>query len=1044
MKSKPHRSRKATRKHGTQSLIRWAILISVGIVSAAAVLALVRWMPPEDQGRVDREAGRGEQAIAGESRLTRAAKALKAGRFREAERIARDIEGQGPPADRAKLIAAEAAVRDGRPADAMLRYQELIRRDSPVSLDAAFYLAEVYRATARLEEAAKLYRRVVREKPGHIDAHARLAFLYSVTGQRWKATWHNWQMVAHRQWTFDGLVRLGDPERPIERPKFIDQCLSQQPEDPWVQMAVAQLAIPVGDFDRARTVLQRVTASRPDLIAAQAMLGELLIGRHPEAFSRWKHQLPNSANRHPDVWLVRGLQARHNGELRRAAGCFTRALQIRPEHRRATYQLGQVLTSLNDPVAGRFVSRAAMLAELTQVIDAAVASRGTDEEAMRRVTELCEATGRLMEAYAWAATSAPLFAAAKWPRRLLDRVEGKLTSNVQRTVPSADPVAQANFDEYLAATQPIGRPAESGSEPHRETEKLADASIRFAVADAGIDFIYENGADTETPGARMFESTGGGVAVLDYDADGWPDLYFTQGGVWKSGETRATPDGQYVDSLCRNLGGQQFQSISGEAGIANLGFAQGATVGDFNSDGWPDLYVANVGENRLYRNNGDGTFTDASDSIDSLPSLWTTSCVMMDLTRNGLPDLYDVNYLKEDDVFTLICDGNACSPSVFPPAPDEVYLNRGDGTFERLADATPRKEAKGLGVLAGYFGDHSFPQLFIANDQVPNFFLQLVQEARHESAPKGQACDPFNEPPRHGVRLVDRAQIHGLAYNADGLATACMGVAADDIDGNGKADLLVTNFRNEPNSLYLQHDGSRFVDATRAAGLHAASYPFVGWGAQFLDADLDGHPDLVVTNGHVDDYPGEPYHMPPQFFHNQGGVRFVPLEARQLGSYFGQKYLGRGLARLDWNRDGRVDFAVSNMGDHASLVTNRTRGAGAYLNVELVGTASARDAIGSEVMVTTDGQSWKKQLMAGDGYHASNQRVLQFGLGEATEVREIVVDWPSGQRTTISDVPVRKQLLIVEGASEVIPRRGRPQTATTSLGEPAPPIGSRE
>jgi hypothetical protein len=412
--------------------------------------------------------------------------------------------------------------------------------------------------------------------------------------------------------------------------------------------------------------------------------------------------------------------------------------------------------------------------------------------------------------------------------------------------------------------------------------------------------------------------------------------------------------------------------------------------------------VANIGRNRLYLNNGDGTFSDVTEGSGITGDDWTASCLVVDLNADGLPDLFDVNYLAGKNVYTAICSGRACSPAAFDGAPDRLHLNRGDGTFEFVANATPESDAKGLGVVAAHLHDRGRPSLFIANDQVPNFLLR-----------NSASNDAFN------LRLQNDGFPSGLAYNEDGLPMACMGIAADDVDGDGRIDFFVTNFKDESNTLYLQDANGLFIDATNAAGLRASSWPFVGWGTQFLDADRDGEVDLVVANGHVDDYrdEGGQYHMRPQFFRNTGDTRFVELSGPEIGSYFQRKYLGRGLARLDWNRDGRMDFVVSNIGAQASLVTNQSMGVGHFLNVRLHATATARDAIGSVVEVVTDKRRWSKQLVAGDGYMASNERVLQFGLGAADSLSELRVSWPSGQTTTIRNIPVDVTIELVEGSS---------------------------
>ena len=1004
---------------------------------AAAVLGVLWWLPATGPAASSHWPG-GRDGDSNDVLLLRSAtEAMRAGRMREAERLAMKVDPASPAMSRALMLAAEVASRTGRVDEAIARYETVSELGTSAATEALFYLGEQHRAAGRLERAAEYYQRFLGERPDDGEAHARLAFIYSVTGQRWQAMPHFLATVALQNWTLDSLALLGDLERPIEQPEFIASCLNSRPTDPFVQMGAAQLEAQRGDDGKAVDRLRKVIRRRPELVAAHALLGESVISQGDEAYLEWEQNLPPGAEEHADVWFVRGLRARGRSELGEAAGCFAESLRIRPEHRRSTYQLGQVLASLQDPAASAFVSRAERLVELSQQLDVTLKSRGRSEQALRACAEICESVGRLLEAYAWTVTAARLHGKVAWTEAMRERFRGRVSPGMPRTVPEADLVASHDLQRYVAAARDSIRSREGElasrrpprASPPQDPEELLHSRIRFAPAEAGIDFVYENGADPETPGARMFEQTGGGVAVLDYDLDGWPDLHFTQGGIWETGETQPTPDARYRDHVYRNLAGDRFREIAANAGVENLGFGQGVAAGDFNGDGFPDLYVANAGANRLWRNNGDGTFTDVSDAIETASDRWTTSCAMVDLDGDGLLDLFDVNYLEGEGVFTRLCGGKACSPSVFPGAPDDAYRNRGDGTFHKLNDATPRHDAKGLGLVAARFGDDSRVSLFVANDQVPNFFLRVQSAVEPSDEGTADAATPpsgsVHGPDGGPFRLVDEALLRGLAYNVDGLALACMGVAADDADGNGRLDLLATNFMDEPNSLYLQDAARMFVDATRAAGLQQPSFPYTGWGTQFLDADLDGRSDLVVTNGHIDDLrdEGKPYRMPPQFFRNLGRARFEPLSPEQLGSFFQGKYLGRGLARLDFNRDGRTEFAVSNIGQPAELVVNRTDNAGAYLNVELVGTASARDPIGARVEAVTDRGSWQKQLVAGDGFQASNQRVVQFGLGSAGEIRQVTVQWPSGKRTELEGLPINTQVLIVEGAERAFVRK---------------------
>ncbi len=647
-----------------------------------------------------------------------------------------------------------------------------------------------------------------------------------------------------------------------------------------------------------------------------------------------------------------------------------------------------------------FAERASQLFELTQMLDLVLRSRGQSETGMRRTAELMETTGRRWEAWAWALTAAEHHPESAWPGEMISRLQGRLHEHLARTTDAANLALKYDLSHFALDADRLAQ-----SDGKRSNERNAithDAAILFEEETAvGIDFVYHNGDDPATKGVRMFEQTGGGVAVLDYDLDGRPDLYFPQGGQWKTGSKQPSPSAELHDCLYRNIDGQSFQEVASQADVANLGFGQGATVGDFNNDGFPDIYVANIGENRLYRNNGDGTFSDVTASSGIGRQDWTCSVVMVDLNGDGLPDLFDVNYVTGPEVYELICAEKGCSPKVFQGTPDQMWLSRGDGSFEHVADVTPAADANGLGVVAVVLGEDRLPSLFVSNDQVPNFLLRP---------------EPSADPP--GIRLVDQSLLRGLAYNGDGLALACMGIAADDIDGNGLTDFLVTNFADEPNTLYVQDAPGLFVDATRPGGLYADSIAPVGWGAQFFDPDLDGNVDLVVANGHIADYrdQGGQYHMKPHFFRNSGRGQFTLAPGDSAGEYFDRKYLGRGLARLDWNGDGRMDFVVSNIGTRASLVTNRSQSVGNFLNVRLHGTTSARDAIGSTVEVVTDSGSWKKQLLAGDGVMASNERVLQFGVGEATSISRLHVKWPSGETTVLENLSANTTVDLVEGA----------------------------
>ncbi|MGH7137486.1 MAG: CRTAC1 family protein, partial [Pirellulales bacterium] len=399
---------------------------------------------------------------------------------------------------------------------------------------------------------------------------------------------------------------------------------------------------------------------------------------------------------------------------------------------------------------------------------------------------------------------------------------------------------------------------------------------------------------------------------------------------------------------------------------------------------------------------------------------WTTSCLMADLNGDGLADLYDVNYVTGEGVFERTCDSagqpRVCQPSRFSPQLDRCWLNLGDGRFaDRSAESgVDVAGGNGLGIVAADFQGTGRLSLFVANDQDANFYF-----INHGAAADGSP------------QFVESALLAGLAFDGQGKAQACMGVAAGDANGDGRLDLFVTNFYQEPNTLYLQHSAELFDDATAAAGLREPSYELLGFGTQFVDAELDGWPDLVVVNGHIDDFRqvGSPYWMRPQYFRNLGG-RFVEIEGPQLGPFFTEPGLGRGLARLDFNRDGREDFVVSRLDMPAALVANNTPDAGHFLALRLVGTSSARDAIGTRVTVSVADKSWTRQLAAGDGYMASNQRQVVFGLGRTDRIDRLIVDWPGGTHQEWRQLTVDRETIAVEGREELVEVPGRRHETT--------------
>ncbi len=395
---------------------------------------------------------------------------------------------------------------------------------------------------------------------------------------------------------------------------------------------------------------------------------------------------------------------------------------------------------------------------------------------------------------------------------------------------------------------------------------------------------------------------------------------------------------------------------------------------------------------------------------------WRVCAAIVDLNGDGLPEIYEVNHMAKQSVFAEICRHDShylpCQQGLkFVPEQDRLFSNHGDGTFADITEDSGivAPLGFGLGIVAADFSNRGQIDVFVANDGYANFYF--VNQTKQ---PGGR------------VELSERAVASGVAFDPNGAPQACMGVASADADGDGLIDLFVTNYFNEANAFYRQTGAEFFVDNTRSAALYMPSYTLLGFGTQFIDGELDGLRDLIITNGDVEDFTavGRPYRQRPQYFKNLGGAKFSEVATASLGPFFEGAYLGRGLSRLDWNRDGLEDCVISHLDSPTALLTNRTQNVGNFLAVQLRGVASARDAIGASVTVRCGEESWIQSLTAGDGFMASNERELVFGLGKHEQVDTLTIRWPSGRSDEFTNLAVGNEIMCVEGRSQyvILPR----------------------
>lgn len=948
--------------------------------------------------------------------------ALRVGDYERAESLAACVPAASSRFAEARLIAGEAATRRGSYKRALEYYSEILDGEGQDSATALYCSGDLLLQLGRPSEAERYYRRALSRRPEDVATREQLARLLGAFGRRWESMPHLLDVVRVNPASVEFLLLLGNPDAVLDVPPGIENYRRQAPEDPLPLICLARTALHHRQFDQAEQLARQALEFDSGQIEAWVILGSALLQGPASEFQKWEAQLPDAALEHPDWWIVRGTWARQQGDSRVAVRCFWEAVRRAPESRSANYNLGQVLAAVGESEhSARFLERARRLQELEGLFNVIYRDRATSvlnrERTLahfQRAAEITEELGRFWEARGWCAAALAINPGSRRAHERIRRVEARLATDSPRTLPGFNPASHADLSGFPLPSQPL---TPAGDAAPALAGAAAAPSFADSARSAGIEFRYFNGSAAPKDGKLIFQTLGGGVAVLDFDRDAWPDLFLGQGSVWPPGAASRADR----DCLYRNLGSGRFQEVARPAEIGDEDYSHGAAVGDLDSDGFCDLYLANEGMNRLYRNNGDGTFADISSEAGLESRRGTTSCLIADLNGDSLPDLYDVNYVTADDAYSLVCqrDGKprTCDPALFQAERDEVFLNAGNWRFE---DATASAGVgvpggKGLGIVAADFTGSGRLDLFVANDTEANFFFSNEAESGHS--------------------LFREAALEcGVAFDESGRAQACMGIAVEDVDGNGLLDLFVTNFYEEPNTLYSQTAPHLFEDLTGRAGLVKPSYLQLGFGTQFLDADLDGLPDLVVANGHIEDFTadGQPHEMPPQFFRNLGEGRFEEVPAQTLGPYFAGKYLGRSLARLDWNRDLRDDFVVSHLDAPVALLTNQTSGAGHSVAFRFAGVESARDAIGTTVEVTAGGRTAMRQLTAGDGYLASNQRQLIFGLGAAERIERLLIRWPSGLEQAFSEIPAGQELLLIEGRATPISVAGRSANPTSA------------
>jgi len=547
----------------------------------------------------------------------------------------------------------------------------------------------------------------------------------------------------------------------------------------------------------------------------------------------------------------------------------------------------------------------------------------------------------------------------------------------------------------------------------KDTSSPLGYSVRDVASDARIDFLQVCGGDTSKK--YIIETTGSGVAFLDYDNDGWLDIFLVNGNRLDASADHEQP----TNRLFHNNRDGTFTDVTAKAGLRHTGWGQGVCVGDYDNDGFEDIFVTCWGEDLLYHNNGDGTFTEVGRKarVAGDAALWSTGCAFVDYDRDGKLDLFVTHYVDfslataKDPGSNPYCvyRGLAvnCGPRGLTGATRTLYRNNGDGTFTDVSAAAGVLKPGGyfgLGILVADFDNDGWPDIYVANDSTPSLLF-------------------MNN--RDGTFRED-GTLRGVAFSEEGMEQAGMGVSAGDYDNDGALDILKTNFSDEVVNLYRNDGKASFTNVAEDAGLNRRTN-LVGWGCGFFDPDNDGLADILYVNGHV--YPeldrihaDTTYRQPRMLYKNLGKGRFQDVSAL-AGAAITTPSTGRGCAFGDFDNDGAVDVVINNQNARPSLLKIERQNGNHWIGIKLVGTKSNRSAIGARVRCVAGPLSQIDEVRSGGSYLSQNDLRIHFGLGERKTVDLLEIRWPSGTVDQLHNLAADRFIRVEEGG-RIVPLHG--------------------
>ncbi|WP_422927952.1 FG-GAP-like repeat-containing protein [Singulisphaera sp. PoT] len=979
------------------------------VVAASAVFAALGW-----------GLARGVEAWCYDAELSQAEREMAQGYHEPAQARLAKLSARWPGRDEVEFPLGVCEARLGHVEPALAAWKR-VPRESVMSPRAALERAQFALDHGRLAVAEESLPLALKG-PGELGEKAsRLAdqlALYTgrcreiarrIESRWWSA--RNQASLLHMHWLIET-----QPAAVLAVRESLEQMERKAPEDDRVWLGRANLAMRSGRFDEADAWLKRCEARRPDdPDTCEARLTWALDSRHADAAEHAAEHLPIDRFRPAEVAGLRARFAALRGDAEAEFSALEQRVELEPGDANAwgrladlSAQLGRSETLATCRHRKAEIDRAK---DVYQKLMGAVAAGDTSQTV--ELARTAEALGRRFEAKGWWTLRA---------REVPDDPEiqpalGRLASPGSSTAKGNDAgktlaslIFPSTTEGIVRTVSTRGPVAKTGS----ATESVSIPTFRDDAEAVGLRFTYDN---DQTDLRRLPETMGGGVGVLDFDGDGRLDVYAVQGGRFapSAGGSTSAAAQAVGDRLYRNKGDGTFEDVTDKAGdIAHrLGFGHGVTVGDYDNDGRPDLFVTRWRAYALYRNKGDGTFEDVTSKVGLGGDRgWPTSSAFADLDNDGDLDLYVCQYLKWDPVSSPPCPDPDkpgrhlyCVPRSFEAEPDRVYRNDG-GTF---TDVTAEagivdKDGRGLGVVAADVDDDGKMDLFVANDMTANFLFKNLG----------------------GFRFREEGAEVGVATNAAGGYQAGMGVAAGDLDGDGLIDLAVTNFYGESTTFFRNLGSGQFADHSAVVGMVAPSRYLLGFGLAFLDANNDGRLDVASANGHVNDYrPAIPSAMPAQLLLGLPGGHLEEVSDR-AGSPWQVQRLGRGLALGDLDNDGRIDLLILSQNSPLAYFHNEgasTPGHFALFHLE-GGQGSNRDAVGARLTLTAAGHRQVTQRFGGGSFLSANDPRIHVGLGPAERIESLEVRWPSGKVDVYKDIPADAAYRLREGDPQEKPLEG--------------------